>query len=107
MQKIEIIESIRKKYTSGRVRFSIHSMKRMDERKISLSEIEGVILTGEIVEEYPKDIPCPSYLIMGYVRGHEPLYVLAGLGEKLTIITVHWQDPEKWLDAGRRKKGDA
>ena len=69
-----------------------------------LSELKYVVLNGEIIEDYPDDIPYPSYLILGYVRKEEPLYVLVGLGELAHIITVHWLDPDKWLNPKTRRE---
>lgn len=101
---MELIEKIRENFKLGKVKFSIHAQERIDERKVLISEIEKVISTGEIIEKYPDDKPYPSYLILGYVRNNQPLYVLCALGENLIIVTVHWFDPEKWINHKTRKR---
>jgi len=99
-----MIERIKEIFQSGKVRFSSHAQKRIDERQVLISEIENVLFNGEIIEAYPDDKPCPSYLILGYVRNNEPLYILCAVEKYLTIITVHWFDPEKWINHRTRRK---
>jgi len=99
-----MLEQIRLKVLRGEYKITRHAQRRCDTRKISLEEIKLVILTGEIIENYPHDKPYPSCLILGYVKTHQPLYVLCALGETASIITVHWLDPAKWLDVKTRRE---
>lgn len=101
---IRMIEQIRQKFIAGKYQLSRHCQRRCDSRGITLSEIKEVILNGEIIETYPKDSPYPSCLILGYVRVNQPLYMLCGLGHMVHIITVHWLDPDKWLDPKTRRE---
>ena len=43
----------------------MHAFERSLERAISPDEIKSAILTGEIIEDYPKDKYGPSCLICG------------------------------------------
>lgn len=99
-----MIEQIRRKILVHDYQVTRHAQRRCDTRGISLEEVRYTILTGEIVENYPHDKPYPSCLIMGYVRAHQPVYVLCVLGETVHIITVHWLDPSKWLDPKTRRE---
>ena len=101
---IRMIKQIRQKFIAGEYQISRHCQRRCDSRGISLSEIKEVILSGEIIETYLKDSPYPSCLILGYVRANQPLYVLCGLGYTVHIITVHWLDPDKWLDPKTKRE---
>jgi hypothetical protein len=47
--------------------FSAHAVQRIFERGIKISKIKALIKSGEIITEYPDDIPFPSYLILGWV----------------------------------------
>lgn len=98
-------DKIKEKFKEGKVIFTNHARKRVDERKVLTAEIEEVILNGEVIEEYPEDKPYPSCLILGYVRNKEPLYILCALSEIVIIVTIHWFDPEKWMNHKTRKKG--
>lgn len=99
-----VIEKIRKKIRQGEYRLSKHAQKRCDERKVSLEEVLKIVFEGEIIESYPEDKPYPSYLILGYAEQNKPLYVLCAINELVHIITVHWLDPEKWLDPKTRRE---
>jgi len=99
-----MLEQIRKKINAGEYRITRHCQRRCDSRCIPLKEIKKVINTGGIIEIYPKDYPYPSCLILGYVRHNEPLYVLCALGDIAHIITVHWLDPDKWLNPKTRRE---
>jgi len=99
-----MLEQIRQKLLKKEYIITKHAQRRCDTRNISMEEIKHAIHTGEIIENYPKDKPYPSCLILGYVRKNIPLYVLCALGEIVHIITVHWLDPSKWLDPKTRRE---
>ena len=48
----------------------------MFERGVTVGDIRAVLTTGETIEEYPKDTPYPSRLVLGWVGGR-PLHVVA------------------------------
>ncbi len=98
------LSKIRSLVKNGLYKITLHAQKRMDQRGITLEELKKVIYDGEVVEEYPGDRPYPSCLFMGKVRGDLPLYVVCGLGPKAHVITVHWLDPDKWLDPKTRRE---
>lgn len=104
MQGIET-DKIRRAVLEKKVIIRLHAHRRMFERKIFYEEVLDVILHGNLIEHYPKTEPCPAYLFMGFVREEEPLYVLCGFdGEMVYIITVHWLDPERWIDPWTRRR---
>ena len=73
-----------------------HSRKRFAERGIKLQDVCEAISTGEIIEEYPDDFPCPSCLILGKSNGMN-LHVCASINEGfIYIITSYVPDPTKW-----------
>jgi hypothetical protein len=99
------IEKIREAVQEGKVNTRYHASRRMLERKILYEEVLEVILKGKVIESYPQAKPFPAYLIMGFVKVKEPLYVLCSFdGEIAHIITVHWLDPEKWITPWTRRK---
>ena len=75
-----------------------HAMMRFDQRGIKIEEVEHVIMTGELIEDYPDDKLFPICLISGCIRKDIILYVVLALEEKIHIITAHWLDPDRWLD---------
>ena len=82
-----------------------HAWDAIDERGISVHELVGVLVNGEIIEEYRNDKPCPSFLIVGFV-GSRPIHVLVALcKEDIRIITAYEPDPMRWINARSRTKG--
>ncbi len=80
-------------------------IKRLAERGIRESEVAQIILKGRIIEETPDARPYPKCLIMDFVRKNQPLYVSCAIeGSIVFIITVHWYDPNKWIDPWTRRR---
>jgi len=55
-----MLELIRQKLLKGEYIITRRAQRRCDTRNISIEEIKHVILTGEIVENYPRDKPYPQ-----------------------------------------------
>lgn len=90
------IEQFRKLNKPQSMVLTQHSRKRFAERGISIDDIGYVFRTGEIIEQYPDDMPFPSCLILGY-SGERALHVVASIDEKMVyIITAYAPGPEKW-----------
>ena len=84
----------------GTVEWHRHALERMLERGVSRRDVMDVLLTGEIIEEYPTDYPCPSVLMLG--KPHDiPLHVVAAFDDELEtiyIITAYCPDVLHFLD---------
>jgi len=50
------------------------------ERNILQRDVLEILLSGEIIEDYPEDKPYPSALFLGFISG-EPLHVVAAFDE--------------------------
>lgn len=76
----------------------------MFERDISGENVESVILSGSIIETYPKDKPYASYLCLGYIK-ERALHVVYSKDEQnlVIIITVYEPSLLKWK-AGFRER---
>jgi len=55
--------------------FRIHALRQMFQRRITDSDIRELIGFGTIIEEYPDDLPYPSFLVSGTVN-NRPLHVV-------------------------------
>ncbi len=82
-----------------------HSYKRFAERGIRINDVCNAIKAGEIIEDYPKDYPFPSCLILGITKD-KILHICASINEGMIyIITAYIPDPDKWeLDWKTRKE---
>ena len=48
--------------------FSGHATLQMFKRKIQVEEVVEVLMTGEIIKDYPDDKPYPSLLMLGFIN---------------------------------------
>ena len=72
---------------------------------ITTSEVQSVIETGEIIEEYPEDPRGYSYLLLGHGKGGRPIHVVCSpKGDFLAIITAYLPSPREWSDDFSERK---
>lgn len=100
-----MIENIRKQVESGDYRFTIHAFERCVERVISPREIKNIILTGEIIEDYPKDKYGKSCLICGITEKGKVLHVQCSINP-VWIITAYdpTLNPKEWDKDFKRRQ---
>jgi len=101
---IEIIQGLAKK---ERIAFKRHCLSRLHERKISVDEVKNVLLSGEIIEEYPGDYPLPSALLLGFAQNNKPLHAVVAIDtedQMLWVITTYIPDIELWDTAFQRRE---
>ncbi len=84
---------------------SLHAFKRMLERDISDTDVEDVILFGEVIKEYPDDKPYPSKLILKIVT-EIPIHVVVAKDEigACIVVTVYIPDTDIWEADFKTKK---
>ncbi len=83
---------------------SNHAKVRMFQRNISTDDIKRVVIDGEIIEEYANDKPCPSTLVLGFLKGVPYHVVIAECEDHVRIITVYKPKEEKWIDYRVRRR---
>jgi hypothetical protein len=88
---------------SGEILISQHARVRMFERNISTDDLITIISSGEIIEEYPDDEPCPSVLIMGFNDTVAYHSVIAVCGDHIRVITVYIPEEDKWIEYRKRR----
>jgi hypothetical protein len=82
-----------------RLLFLPHTIRQMarPDRMITTSEIQAVIKTGEVIEDYPEDARGHSCLILGVGRDNRAIHVVcAPKDEYLAIITAYIPNPDQW-----------
>ena len=94
----------------GNIEWQRHAFERMMEREISREIIKKVLLSGEIIEDYPDDKPYPSALFLGWLK-EEPFHVIAAidsLNDCCFVITAYRPDLEHFESdyKTRRKHGN-
>ena len=99
------IEEIRDYCIQHKIRWTRHIFLRLTQRGITMSDVESVIMNGEIIESYPDDYPSPSCLILGFVNDSTPVHVVCGIHEgELWLITAYYPNPEEWSEDYRTRK---
>jgi len=83
---------------------SHHARVRMFERNISTDDLFSAIRAGEIIESYPDDDPCPSVLMLGFIRKNVYHVVIGICDDHLRVITAYVPDEEQWIDTRMRRK---
>jgi hypothetical protein len=87
---------ISKAVQKGHIEWNRHALERMIERGIARETAKKVLMTGDIIEDYPDDAPYPSALFLGYVD-NRPFHVVAAFdaeNDLVYVITVYIPDSE-------------
>ena len=84
--------------SEGKIIWTEHLTFRLRERGIKRSDVIECIQSGEIIEQYPDDMPFPSCLILGKAVDGNQLHVVCALnpGEACCMITAYYPAPNKW-----------
>jgi uncharacterized protein DUF4258 len=106
MGQRDILEEVRKA-ARQRLLFLPHALRQMShpERMISSTEVQQVVLEGEVIEDYSTDPRGHSCLMLGFGEGYRPIHVVCAPKEEyLAIITAYLPDPSQWSpDLMRRR----
>ena len=93
------ITKLRELCISHNIEWTVHVAKRLLQRGLSSEDIEKVILSGEIIENYTDDYPFPSCLVLGIMRNNRALHVVCAIGDdKLWVITAYEPGLNEWED---------
>jgi hypothetical protein len=102
-------EKLKTAIENGNIEWLKHSLERMFERGISRDFVKQVLLSGEIIEDYPDDKPYPSALFLGFVE-EKPFHVVAAYDSETNwcfVITAYKPDLEHFeSDYKTRRKYD-
>lgn len=99
------IENLRILCSESKIKWSMHSLKRMRERQISMFDYKNTIMTGSIIEEYPYDRPLPSCLILGDTVANKPLHDVLGTDNNyIYAITAYYPSKTEWEDDFKTRK---
>ena len=87
--------------------FLPHAIRQMSrpERMITPQEVEKVVMTGELVEDYPYDSRGHSCLLLGFGDVNRAIHVVCSpKTEYLAVITAYLPDTEQWSSDYRRRR---
>jgi hypothetical protein len=78
----------------------------MFQRHISEQDVRAVLMTGDVIEDYPDDNPYPSCLVFKNMKSR-PLHVVVAynnVDREAIVITAYEPDPGVWEKDFRRRK---
>lgn len=67
---------------NGRVRITDHADEEAQSERLTLEQVFFSLLQGEVVEEYERDRPYPSWLVFGRTREENPVHSVWGCNAK-------------------------
>jgi len=105
MEEAEILTRVRKA-ARGRILFLPHAIRQMShpDRMITPSEVERILVEGEVIEDYPTDSRGHSCLLLGLGDNAHPIHVVCSpKDEYLAVITAYRPDPAQWSRDFRRR----
>jgi len=72
---------------------------------IAVDEVQSVVMSGEVIEDYPEDARGHSCLMLGFDRGGSPIHVVcAPKLDYLAIITAFHPNPTEWRPDWRTRR---
>jgi len=90
------IETMRELCCDNKVKWTLHALKRVRDRKILFESVINTILSGKIIEQYEDDKPLPSCLIFNGDYD-APLHIVACTDNTtVTIITAYVPTLDEW-----------
>lgn len=99
------IEDVRKLCGDGKIKWTKHVTRRLQERLIFREDVFNAINNGKIIEQYPDSFPVPSCLISGQDLSGKPLHVvLSADGVIITIITAYEPSLDKFKNDFETRK---
>ncbi len=87
---------------------SLHADEERIADKLSINELENILVNCKIIEEYPTDPRGESCLVVGILENNIPVHVVCGKNRNgnLVIITVYLPKMPKWLTPYQRSRGE-
>jgi hypothetical protein len=103
---VAILEDVREA-AKKRLLFLPHAIRQMSrpERMITPGEVRTVVLSGDLIEDYPQDPRGHSCLLLDFGDNNRAVHVVCSpKDEYLAIITAYLPDPVQWSEDFRRRQ---
>jgi hypothetical protein len=91
---------------AGKIVWTEHVALRLRERNIKRQDVLICLNSGELIEQYPDDMPFPSCLISGQTDSGQPLHVVCSVNnaETCSVITAYTPTFDKWENDYKTRK---
>lgn len=84
--------------------YSEHADEQMLERNITRSEVEYVLLHGEMIEYYPDRPHGEECLVAGTTEKNRVLHIACAIQYRVIVTTVYEPDPAEWESDFKTRK---
>ena len=104
--EVHVLDQVRAA-AAKRILYLPHAVRQMSRpsRMISPAEIDAVIATGELIEDYPEDMRGHSCLLLGPGDGGRPIHIVCSpKPDYLAIITAYIPHPGEWSANFKNRK---
>ena len=104
-----MLAKIQRCFAADKAIYTRHAREEMrleELGRIKEEEVFAAIQSGQVIENYPDDMPYLSVLVFGETSQKRPIHVVCAYSEEddlSIIITAYQPDPARWVDYRRRK----
>jgi hypothetical protein len=100
------ISDLQKLISTQSILWTEHVTLRLRERKLKRADVIECIQNGEIIEQYPDDVPYPGCLIYGCSQDGKPLHIVCNINHDnlCCIITAYFPSLDKWKKDFKTRK---
>jgi len=103
MEEAEILAFIQHAVRTGQVKVSLHAAEEALAEEITRSEIEEVMLSANLLEDYPDLWLGASCLVYGRTTQGRDIHIVSSYHSfPITIVTVYVPQPQKWITPTQR-----
>jgi hypothetical protein len=103
MEEAAILSFIQHAIKTGQVKISLHAAEEALAEEITRSEIEEVLLSATILEDYPDWWLGASCLLYGKTTQRRDIHIVSSYHSlPITIVTVYIPQPPKWKTPTQR-----
>ncbi|HEV2856294.1 MAG TPA: DUF4258 domain-containing protein [Thermoanaerobaculia bacterium] len=103
----DTFEEVRAAILKGRVVVSRHALHELGDDRLELDQALEVTVSGEVVEDYPRDPRGPSCLVCSTLDLGLWVHTVWGWDagtETAVLITAYRPHPEKWDEEFKKRK---
>lgn len=103
MDEATILSFIHHAVRTGQVKISLHAAEEALAEEITRPEIEEVLLSAQILENYPDWWLGASCLLYGRTKQRRDIHIVSSYHSlPITIVTVYIPQPPKWITPTQR-----
>jgi hypothetical protein len=97
---VKSLGDVRRQLVNSEFDLTLHVVRRLVQREVSVPEIRQAGASARVIEEYPDDKYSPSCLLLGFTSEGRPLHILVSLADAryVRILTVYEPDLSDWIN---------